>query len=135
MPNFFEFSIKTSQRNDFIDITDKIHKSIMESGIIDGICVIFNPHTTAGITINENADPDVTYDINTHLRKIIPENSGFRHSEGNSDAHIKSSLTGSSLSLIIQNGKLILGTWQGIYFTEFDGPRTRKFYVKCIRSI
>lgn len=134
MQNFFEFSIKTSQRNEFIDITDKVYKSISESGVKEGICIIFNPHTTAGITINENADPDVTYDIVNYLKKLIPAHSGFNHAEGNSDSHIKSSLISPSLSLIIHNSKPILGTWQGIFFTEFDGPRTRKFYVKCIEE-
>ena len=122
MPNFFEFSIKTSQRNDFIDITDKIHKSIMESGIIDGICVIFNPHTTAGITINENADPDVRVDMKNYFNELVPENKKYYEhtSEGPDDmpAHIKSSLLGNSVTIPITDGRLNLGTWQGIYLCE-----------------
>lgn len=128
----YKYDIKTTARNCLYDITDKIEDSIKQSGIKEGICVIFVTHTTAAVTINENADPDVTKDINSHLNKIIPKDIGFYHSEGNSDSHIKTSLVGSSLTVIISSGKPILGTWQGIYFAEFDGPRNRSFLVKCI---
>ena len=120
-------NVKTSQKEELIDITHLIQDVVKKSGMRDGICTVFVPHTTAGVTINENADPDVRSDIIKGL-KIIPEH-GFRHIEGNSPAHIKASLIGSSQTIIIQNGKLSLGTWQGIYFAEFDGPRTRKVWV------
>ena len=131
---FEEFSIRTPKREILLDITDKIQNLIDKSKINEGICHIFIPHTTAGITINENADPSVKEDIITYFSHLIPKNSGlnysFKHSEGNSDAHIKSSLTGPSLEVIIHEGKLVLGTWQGIMFTEYDGPRTRKVYLQ-----
>lgn len=123
-------SVKTNKQNVFIDITSKINDSIQESGILDGICTIFIPHTTAGITINENADQDVKRDILMELGKIVPLEDGYRHMEGNSAAHIKASMMGFSQSVIIENGKLLLGTWQGIYFCEFDGPRNREVIIK-----
>lgn len=104
----------------------------MESKVNSGICVIFVPHTTAGITINENADPDVVKDMLMEISKIVPEDKEYRHFEGNSSAHIKASFMGSNQTVIIENGELKIGTWQGIYFTEFDGPCTRKFFVKVI---
>ncbi len=113
-----------------MDITQEVRSNIENSGIKEGSCNIFVPHTTAGVTINENADPAVKKDIIQHLHKIIPKNANFSHMEGNSDAHIKSSLTGPSLTVLIHNGKLILGTWQGILFAEYDGPRTRKVYLQ-----
>ena len=134
MKTFFEFEIRTSQRNELVHITDKIVKSINESGVKEGICVVYTPHTTTGITINENADPDVKSDINNYMKKLIPAHDGFAHSEGNSDSHIKSSLFGPSLSIIITNGRPLFGTWQGVFFSEFDGPRSRKFYVKCVEG-
>jgi len=115
-----------------IDITNYIKESIKNSKISDGIAVIYVPHTTAGLTINENADPSVKKDILKFLKEKIPKNYNFSHLEGNSDAHIKSSLFGSSLTVIISHGKPLLGTWQGIYFCEFDGPRNRTFYVKIM---
>ena len=131
---FEEFSIKSPKREILIDITEKIQGLINKSDIKEGICHIFIPHTTAGVTINENADPSVKEDIITYLSRLIPKNSGlnysFKHSEGNSDAHIKSSLTGPSLEVIIHEGKLVLGTWQGIMFTEYDGPRHRKVFIQ-----
>ncbi len=134
MKNFHEFSIRTKQRNDFYNITSEVAGCIRESGINEGICFVFVPHTTAGVTINENADPDVTMDLTGHLKKVVPADSNFAHSEGNSDAHIKTSLVGSSLSIIIKEGKPYLGIWQGIYFAEFDRPRARKYAVKCIEG-
>lgn len=127
-------TIKTSKRVDFINITSLINNEIIKLNIKSGIIVLFNPHTTAGLTINENADPDVVYDIIFYTNKLIPENDSYRHCEGNSDAHIKSSLFGTSLTLIIENSKLILGRWQNIYFCEFDGPRERQLFLKIIQG-
>ncbi len=123
-----KISISTEKRNELVDITPKIEDAA--SDIKDGLCMIYCPHTTAGITINEGADPDVKSDILHHLNKMVPENEGFDHSEGNSDAHIKSSLVGCSETVIIAGGKLKLGTWQKIYFAEFDGPRERNILIK-----
>ena len=129
-----KINIKTPKREILIDITGKIQDFIEKSKVKEGICHVFIPHTTAGITINENADPSVKNDIIAYLSHLIPKNSGlnysFKHSEGNSDAHIKSSLTGSSLDVIIHERKLVLGTWQGIMFAEYDGPRSRKVYLQ-----
>ncbi len=127
-------SINTSKRCELIDVTSKIAKIVKDSKANDGLCVIFCPHTTAGLTINENADPAVKKDILNYLEKLVPENEGYSHSEGNSDGHIKSSLVGSSLNIIIENGILALGTWQGIYFCEFDGPRQRQVYAKVVKQ-
>lgn len=123
--------INTHSRESMIDITEEVKSAIKSSGIKDGICTVFVPHTTAGVTINENADPDVKDDIIRGLDEIIP-NIRFKHIEGNSDAHIKSTLVGNSVNLIVENGEIQLGTWQGIYFCEFDGPRSRKVYIKVI---
>ncbi len=128
----YHFSVSTMSRSCLIDITNKIQDIVESSGVKSGICTIFVPHTTAGITINENADPSVKRDIEKTLEKVFPEDFGYSHLEGNSDAHIKSVLVGPSLTVIIENGKLLLGTWQGIMFCEFDGPRQRKVYVKII---
>ncbi|MEQ2128924.1 secondary thiamine-phosphate synthase enzyme YjbQ [Caldanaerobacter subterraneus KAk] len=125
--------INTPAREVMVDITREVEEEVKKSGIKEGICVVFVPHTTAGITINENADPTVKEDILSALDKIIP-NISFKHLEGNSDAHIKASLVGSSVTMLIENGELVLGTWQGIYFCEFDGPRKRKVYIKIIPS-
>ena len=122
-------SVKTKSRDDFVDITDKIALAVSESGVADGICVVYTPHTTAAVTINENADPDVQRDIVTGLNGLAFEKMKFLHAEGNSPAHLKSSLIGCSETVIVSNGKLVLGTWQGVYFCEFDGPRTRKIFV------
>ncbi len=127
-----ELEIRSSRRVEFIDITSKILQVVKDSNISEGLCVIFVPHTTAGVTINENADPDVVFDIVKKLDSLIPRNDNYTHSEGNSDAHIKSSLIGVSLNLVITDGKIKLGTWQGIYFCEFDGPRYRKLWIKII---
>ena len=127
-----EIPIKTSKRIEFVNITGKVEQAAKESKIENGICVVYAPHTTAALTINENADPDVIADIIAKLNKLIPENENYLHSEGNSDAHIKSSLLGCEKTILVKNGKLVLGTWQGIYFCEFDGPRERKVYVEVI---
>ena len=127
-----EISVKSRSRNEFINITQEVQNVVNKSGIKDGFCYIFVPHTTAGITINEAADPDVVEDIQRQLDKIAPADGNYRHAEGNSDAHIKASITGSSQAVFIENGRLKLGTWQGIFFCEFDGPRNRKVWVKIM---
>ncbi|ABR54359.1 protein of unknown function UPF0047 [Methanococcus vannielii SB] len=131
---FFEYSLKTKFREELIDISSQIRESLEKSKVLEGIIVVFTPHTTSAITINENADPSVKKDIIKFLNEKIPSNYDFSHYEGNSDAHLKSSFFGPSLTLIVKNGKLILGTWQGVYFCEFDGPKSRNFYVKVIRG-
>lgn len=129
-----EYSVKTKKAQEFVDITDLVEEAVIKSGVRDGIAIVFVPHTTAGVTINENADPDVVYDIISGLNKTYPEKNGYLHIEGNSHAHIKASLMGSSCTVIIENGSLKMGTWQGIYFCEFDGPRNRKVYIKIIKG-
>jgi secondary thiamine-phosphate synthase enzyme len=127
-----EYSVKTTKAQQFVDITGLVNNAVSESGVMNGIAVVFVPHTTAGITMNENADPDVVKDILSVLSKTYPENGEYLHAEGNSHAHIKASLMGCSCSIIIENGKLKLGTWQGVYLCEFDGPRNRKVYIKIM---
>ena len=127
-------AVKTRSSCDFIDITADIKELIDKSGVIDGICVVFVTHTTAGVTINENADPDVTRDILCGLEKMVPNRGDYRHAEGNSPAHIKTSMVGPSLTMIIEGGAPILGTWQSVFFCEFDGPRTRSVCVKIIEG-
>lgn len=126
-----KIEIRSKLKEEMINITDMIKKEIKMSGVNEGICYIFVPHTTAAITINENADDDVKSDILMGLKAIVPD-IRYRHIEGNSDAHIKASLMGSSVNIMIENGKPILGIWQGIYFCEFDGPRTRNVYIKIL---
>ncbi|MBI4846043.1 MAG: YjbQ family protein [Candidatus Omnitrophica bacterium] len=128
------FDVKSTRHTELIDITAKVRDEVDKSGVKDGVCFVFVPHTTSGITINENADPDVCKDIISELNKIIPLNDNYSHTEGNSAAHIKASLMGSSVSVFIEQGNLMLGTWQGIYFAEFDGPRSRKVWVKVIQN-
>ena len=123
-----QFTIKTSKRNEFIDITAQAQTLVGE--VSEGVVTVFVPHTTTGITINENADPDVPWDILKKLGKLIPQQDNYSHMEGNSDAHIKASLFGSSVRVIVKDGQLLLGTWQSIFFCEFDGPRTRMFYIQ-----
>jgi len=129
-----KISVRTNSRVDLIDITDRIQTSVSKNKIKDGICFVFCPHTTAGLTINENADPQVKRDIINTLNKIVPENAGYAHSEGNADSHVKSSILGSSLTIFIEDGQLALGTWQGIYFCESDGPRSREVWIKIIEG-
>ena len=121
-----EFRVKTNRRNELIDITGEIRSVIAESGIEEGYCHIFVPHTTAAVTINEKADPDVPRDISGSLEKIVPPGWGYSHAEGNSDSHIKSSMVGASELVLISGAKPVLGTWQAVFFCEFDGPRSRK---------
>jgi secondary thiamine-phosphate synthase enzyme len=123
-------SVKTDSRTEMVDITASVQRELTKSDIKDGLCVVYVPHTTAGITINEGADPDVCSDILAKLNELVPAHRGYRHTEGNADSHIKASLTGSSVSVIVENGRLALGTWQKIFFCEFDGPRSRKVYIK-----
>jgi secondary thiamine-phosphate synthase enzyme len=123
-------NIKSKAKTEFIDITDDIHEAIKESGVKSGICYIYAPHTTAGITINEGADPSVKRDILTTLNRLIPFEGDYQHMEGNSPAHIKSTIVGVSQVIVIEDGKAILGTWQSVYFCEFDGPRHRRVIIK-----
>ncbi|MDL1955939.1 MAG: secondary thiamine-phosphate synthase enzyme YjbQ [Candidatus Desulfofervidus auxilii] len=127
-------SLNTTKRTQFIDITNKVAEVIRRIGIKNGLCIVYVPHTTAGVTINENADPSVAEDILNILNQIVPWQANYKHLEGNSPAHIKASIIGSSVLVIIENGHLVLGTWQGIFFAEFDGPRSRKVFVKCIEG-
>jgi secondary thiamine-phosphate synthase enzyme len=125
-----EISIRTNSRTEMMDITSFIQSFVQEKKISSGFCIVFTPHTTAAITINEKADPDVPRDILSALEKSVPHNANYRHAEGNSAAHVKSSLVGASELVLIENGQLVLGTWQSIFFCEFDGPRTRKVFIK-----
>jgi secondary thiamine-phosphate synthase enzyme len=127
-------TVQTQSRIEMIDITSRIRSVLDRSGVRDGLCMVYVPHTTAGVTINENADPDVSRDILHHLASLIPHRGSYRHMEGNSDAHIKVSLTGSSEMVIVHEGSLLLGTWQSIFFCEFDGPRNRKLHVKIVEG-
>ena len=124
------FTVMTDQRNQFVDITAQVAAALKKLAVNDGVATIFCPHTTAAITINENADPDVVRDMTKKLNTLVPPHESYSHMEGNSDSHIKSSLVGNSTQVIVENGRLMLGTWQGIYFCEFDGPRTRKVWVR-----
>lgn len=126
-----QFTLQT-QREGMYNITQSVKKAVAESEVTSGLCVVYCPHTTAGITINENADPDVVRDIRLGLARAYPESADFKHAEGNSTAHLKASAMGASQTVIIENGAMVLGTWQGIFFCEFDGPRTRKYLVKII---
>lgn len=130
----YTLDIVTKKREQLINISPLVLKCVNDSQVTDGIVVIFCPHTTAGITINENADPDVVHDIIYGLDKIFPNTTEFKHFEGNSDAHLKASTVGMSETIIIENGRLLLGTWQGIYFCEFDGSRNRKIHIKIIEG-
>jgi secondary thiamine-phosphate synthase enzyme len=131
---FQELAVRTTRQVEFLDITERLAQEVKKSGIQEGLCYVFVPHTTAGITINENADPSVVSDIIKELNKIVPWDDRYSHLEGNSPAHIKASMVGFSLTLIIEKGRLALGTWQGIYFCEFDGPRNRKVQVKIFEA-
>ncbi len=127
-------NVKTKTRTEFVNITSDIQKVVDESGVKNGICCVYVPHTTAGVTINEGADPSVVKDIQSTLSKWIPRSANYQHMEGNSDAHIKTSLVGSSETVIIDGGRLLLGTWQAIFFCEFDGARNRRVNVKVMRD-
>ncbi len=130
----YTVEVSTRERTQMVDITGEVSRIVARSGVSEGVCRLFVPHTTAGLTINENADPTVVDDILAELNKIIPFEDGYGHSEGNSAAHIKSSLTGVSLTVFVTGGRLLLGTWQGLYFCEYDGPRRRKVLVKVIEE-
>ncbi|MEN6433565.1 MAG: secondary thiamine-phosphate synthase enzyme YjbQ [Smithella sp.] len=127
-----EISVQTRSRFEMLDITAEVQKAVGEEKIESGICLIYTPHTTAAVTINENADPDVSRDILAALDKAVPLNANYRHMEGNSAAHVKSSLVGASELVIIEKGRIVLGTWQSIFFCEFDGLRTRKVFISII---
>jgi secondary thiamine-phosphate synthase enzyme len=132
---FITSSLQTSSRDEMIDITHSVRKALKAKDVKQGIVVIYCPHTTAGMTINENADPDVVKDMLMRLDEVYPwDHPKYRHFEGNSASHLKASTVGSSVTVIVDNGELILGTWQGIYFCEFDGPRTRKYHMKIIEG-
>ncbi len=123
-------TVQTKARTEFIDITDAVQEFAQEQNLSDGVITVFVPHTTAGITINENADPDVTADMETVLDDLVPWSKDYRHMEGNTAAHVKASMMGSSAQVIVDSGRLCLGTWQSLYFCEFDGPRTRQIWLK-----
>jgi secondary thiamine-phosphate synthase enzyme len=131
---FASIEIRTPAHSSAVDITDAAAREIRESGADSGVCVIYTPHTTAGIVINEGADPDVMRDVLEMLEKLVPWRAGYRHTEGNSAAHIKSILTGGSVQVIIDSGRPVLGTWERIFLCEFDGPRTRKVYLKILKD-
>lgn len=125
--------VSTQRRNQMVDVTAEVQRVVREQGLQDGIVICYVPHTTAGVTIQENADPDVVHDVLWKLCQLVPKDEpAYRHGEGNSDSHLKSSLMGVSATVFVQDGQLVLGTWQGIYFCEFDGPRQRKMLVKCV---
>lgn len=127
-----EFAVQTHRSSELIDITSEVEKAVSSTKVKDGICVVYIPHTTACVCINENADPSVKSDISNTLDKLIPRHDGYDHAEGNADAHVKASIIGSSRIILIESGRLLLGTWQGIYFCEFDGPRRRKVVIKAL---
>jgi secondary thiamine-phosphate synthase enzyme len=129
-----EFTVRTRDRQGFYDITPSLQEMVRESGCTDGVCYAFCPHTTAGLTLNENWDPDVCHDMGMALNAISPDRPGYRHGEGNSPAHVKSSLLGASQVIFITEGRLALGRWQGVYLAEFDGPRERRVWVKILAS-
>jgi secondary thiamine-phosphate synthase enzyme len=127
------FTVQTRQRNEFVDVTPQVRQALKRRGLKEGIGVVYCPHTTAAITINENADPDVVHDMLLWLERAVPHvQPGFRHGEGNSDSHIKASLVGSSATVIVDRGELVLGRWQGVFLCEFDGPRTRTVHVRWV---
>jgi secondary thiamine-phosphate synthase enzyme len=127
-----EIQVKTKARNELVDITPQVKKVVEEAGIAEGICVVVVPHTTAAVTVNENADPSVKADIIAKLGELVPAGDRYRHQEGNADAHIKAALVGTSESILVRGGQLALGTWQGVFFCEFDGPRTRQVWVRVM---
>jgi secondary thiamine-phosphate synthase enzyme len=127
-----EIAVRSSRREEMIDVTTQVRAAVRRTGVDAGLAIIYCPHTTAAVTIQENADPDVRTDLIGHLVRLIPQDAGFRHSEGNADGHIKSSLVGSSQMVPIDGGKLCLGTWQAVFFCEFDGPRDRRLQVKVV---
>lgn len=129
-----KIQIRTNARTEMVDITAMVQREVQKGGVQDGACIVYVPHTTAGVTINEGADPDVCRDVLSKLNEMVPPDPGYRHAEGNSDAHIKASLVGSSVTAMVEGGRLVLGTWQKIFFCEFDGPRSRAVYVKILKQ-
>jgi secondary thiamine-phosphate synthase enzyme len=127
-----ELSLNTKQKTDFVDITSLIQREVSGAQVEEGICLVYCPHTTAGVTINERADPSVAQDIQTFLNTLVPEDEHWTHAEGNAPAHVKASMIGSSVQILISQRKLLLGTWQGIFFCEFDGPRQRKIWLRVL---
>ena len=125
-------NVKSRSRNEMVDITSSIQKEVSKSGVTEGSCLVYVPHTTAGITINEGADPAVCQDILDRLSELVPPHAGYRHMEGNADSHIKASLMGSSVKVMVEKGRLVLGTWQKLFFCEFDGPRSRRVHMKLL---
>lgn len=127
-------SVRTGSRTEFVDLTSQVQEVVRQSGVTEGLCHIFVPHTTAGVTINENADPSVKADILMVLNKLISDRESYRHLEGNAPAHIKASLVGPQVTVLVSGSRLLLGTWQGIFFCEFDGPRSRRVHLKIVAS-
>src|SRR5262245_8892882 len=127
-----KFSVRTARRTQFLDVTGQVERIVSESGVESGVCYVYVPHTTAGVTINEHADPDVASDVEAALDRLIPHEGPYRHAEGNSDSHIKTILVGTCQTIFVDGGKMALGRWQGIFLCEFDGPRERKLYVKVV---
>lgn len=130
--NTIRLSVRTTRRSQLVEITEAVADAVARSGVGDGLCVVYVPHTTAAVCINENADPDVCADVEAFLARLIPEKAGFAHAEGNSASHVKSILTGPSVTLIVENGRPMLGRWQGVYLCEWDGPRTREVWLKIV---
>ena len=127
------FTLKTTKRTEFVEVTAQLKDLVRGANLRSGCLVVYSPHTTAGVTVQENADPDVVHDLLLWLNEHVPKDApGFRHAEGNSDSHLKTSLVGTSVTVIVEDGELVLGTWQGVYFCEFDGPRTRTLHVQTI---
>jgi secondary thiamine-phosphate synthase enzyme len=124
--------VKTARRTQFVDVTEQVRRVVTEAGVTDGVCYVYVPHTTAGVCINEHADPDVASDVESFLNRLVPHRGAYRHAEGNTDSHAKAILTGTSQAVLIENGRLVLGTWQGIFLCEFDGPRERRLHVKVV---
>lgn len=130
--NLKTLHIRTDRRTQFVDVTNEVQRAVQATGVTSGICYIYVPHTTAGVAINEHADPDVAHDVEGVLDRLVPHQGPYRHGEGNSDSHAKAVLTGTSQVVFVENGRLVLGTWQGIFLCEFDGPRDRKLLVKIV---
>jgi secondary thiamine-phosphate synthase enzyme len=124
--------VKTGRRTQFMDVTEEVKRVVAASGVVSGVCYLYVPHTTAGATINEHFDPDVATDLEGLFERFVPRSGPYRHAEGNSDSHAKAVLTGTSQMIFLENGKLVLGQWQGVFFCEFDGPRERKLWVKIL---
>jgi len=127
-----EYSIRTHEREQLVEITGHVAEAVADSAVTEGVAVVYCAHTTAGVTVNENADPDVSRDLIETLRRIVPRDAGYHHREGNADSHVKASMMGSSVSVPVTGGRLALGTWQGVFFCEFDGPRSRHFAVRVV---